>query len=451
MFQFFGLIDIVSFTGWFIIFMIIAHLVYNHNKHNPEFRFFLWHFYWKVFMGLAFGLVYILYYARHGDTVFYWDGARKLGLLLFDNPEAYFHELFSTPERNTIPDYFRSVGYPPTWIYAEPNSWFVCKVASFFSFFSFGSYLTLNLFFSVISTVISWKFFRYMNKILTTKTSYIAFACLFIPSVAFWCTGLIKDTIAICSIYMLTISFLKLINKDYRSLSGVLFTLLLSTYFLYSIRPFLIICTFIPILVVLIFKVNKNKSFIARIITRTLGISLAIGCIVFYFRSNTFGEFSSESVFQTAETIQKDMMNNASYTGKRYDLGITDFSGMNLLMVSPAAVATALFRPFIWEAEGLFMFLNSLENLLILYLSIRFFWKRKQGFSFSEFKQNPFYFYALFFVVILGFFVALTSGLFGTLVRLKTPIMPFFLLIVFYKWVDPEKLKKLISFKNKSN
>lgn len=441
MFEFFGIVDLISFVGWFMIFAVGAWFIYQNNKSNPEFKYYLYHFYFKIFSGIAFGLVYILYYQRHGDTVFYWQGAKKLNALFFENPSAYLHELFSTPLRNTIPGYFRTVGSPPSWIYNEPNSWFVCKLANFLSFFSFGSYLTLNLFFSVISSFISWRFFRYMNKILLTKTGYVALACLFIPSVAFWCTGIIKDTVAISVIFIIVISILKLIRKDYHSRSIVLFNLLLSTYLLYSIRPFLVICTVIPLLMILMFRVNRNKPFIIRFLTRTFAISLAIGSIMYYLSSNdSFGEFSSESVFQTAEVIQKDMLNNTGYTGKRYYLSIGEFAGSNLLLVAPEAIATTLFRPFIWEADSVFMLLNGLENLLILYLFIRFLLVRNSHPLNHELRENSFYLYALFLVLILAYFVGLTSGLFGTLVRLKTPVMPFFLLIMLYKEISLEKL-----------
>ena len=449
MFEFFDAVDIISFIGWLVIFIIIAHLIHANNKENPEFRFFLGHFYWKVLTGLAFGLVYILYYERHGDTVFYWQGAKKLNLLFLENPSAYWHEIFSSPSRDYIPSYFSKVGKPPFWIYSEPNSWFVCKLANFFSFFSFGSYLTLNLFFSVISSCISWRFFRYMNKILLTKTNYIAFACLFIPSVAFWCTGLIKDTIAICGIFVLTMSILKLIRKDYSSLTSVLLNLVLSGYFLYSVRPFLIISTVVPLLVILIFRVNRNKPFVIKFLTRFIGITLTFGSLVFYFsNSGSFGEFSADSVFKTAEVIQQDMLNNVGYTGKRYHLNIDDFTGVNLLFVAPAAIGTALFRPFIWESEGVFMLLNGLENLGILYLTLRFFLIRRKDLLINEFKNNTFYLYALTLVLMLGYFVGLTSGLFGTLVRLKTPLMPFFLLVVSYKWVDHEKASGALDSKS---
>ena len=209
-FEFFGIIDIISFFGWLLVFVSIAFFAYQKNRDKPEFKYYLPHFFFKILLGLGFGLVYILYYEKHGDTVFYWDGARKLSDLLFDDPGSYFHEIFNTPNEEFVPQYFKNVGYPPYWIYREPNSWFVCKVANFFSFFTFGSYLTLNLFFSAIASWFSWRFFRYMNKILDIETRYIAIACLFVPSVAFWCSGIIKDTIALAAIFSLVLAFFKL-------------------------------------------------------------------------------------------------------------------------------------------------------------------------------------------------------------------------------------------------
>lgn len=433
MFEFFSIIDIISFAGWLMIFMIGAFFVYENNKHNPEFKYYYYHFYFKILAGFGFACVYMFYYERHGDTVFYWQGALKLNKLFFENPSAYFHEIISTPPRYYIPNYFNRVGNPPGWIYNEPNSWFVCKIANFFSFFSFGSYVTLNLFFSVISTWISWRFFRFINNVLKTPIFYNAIAILFIPSVAFWCTGLIKDTIALSAIFMLVMLFFKFIRKEYKSLIVLLILIILTTYILFSIRPFLLVATYLPFSIVLIFKWNQNKPFIIKFLSRIGGMTVALSFLIFYFSGDgVFGEFSVDSVFETAEVIQKDMMNNAGYTGKRYDLGITDFSGLNLLKVMPAAIGTTIFRPFLWEADSVFMLINGLENLLILFFTLRIIWKYKQNRILKSIGKVDILLYSFVLVLILGFFVGLTSGLFGTLVRLKGPVMPFFVLIILY-------------------
>lgn len=433
MFEFFGIIDIISFVGWLLIFMIGAFFVYENNKHKPEFKYYYYHFYYKILAGFGFALVYMLYYERHGDTVFYWQGALKLNQLFFENPSAYFHELFSTPPKNYIPSYFNRVGNPPSWIYNEPNSWFVCKIANFLSFFSFGSYMTLNLFFSVLSAWISWRFYRFVNSFLKTPAHINAIAILFIPSVAFWCTGMIKDSIAISAIYILTISFFKFIRRDYKSVFLLIISVLVCSYVLFSTRPFLLLATFIPFGIVLMFMWNKDKPFIIRFLSRVAGIAVALTFIFLYFSgSSSFGEFSAESVVDTAETIQKDMMNNQGYSGKRYDLGIDEFTTTNLIKVIPAAIGTCAFRPFIWETDTAFMFISGLENLILLFLFVRMIIQIKNNKIHFQIFKNEFLFYSIIFILVLGFFVGLTSGLFGTLVRLKGPIMPFFTIIILY-------------------
>lgn len=170
-----------------------------------------------------------------------------------------------------------------------------------------------------------------------------------------------------------------------------------------------------------------------RFATRLIGVVLASLIIVVYFQFNElFGEFSATKFIETAEVISMDMMNNAGYTGKRYDLGITDFSAINMIAAIPAAIGATLFRPFIWEADSVFMLFNGIENIFILYFCFRmFFFLTKKG-SFSELRKNDFYLFAFIFVLVLGYFVGLTSVLFGVLVRMKAPILPFFVLLISY-------------------
>lgn len=430
MFDFFGLIETLTFIAWIFIILTVAYLIRIRRTDNPIYKYYLPHIFWKLGLSTAFALVYMYYYDRHGDTVFYWDGANKLNLLFYENPSAYFNEIFGH-YTGTPPRYFEAVGYPPRWIYAEENSWFVSKIGSFLGFFSFGSYITLNLLFTVVSSYISWRFFLYMDKILDIKTRFLALACLFIPSVGFWCSGIIKDTIAISCILIIVIQVLRLLRKDYNFVLLPLITLITASYFLYSIRPFLIVATYLPFFVVLIFKWNAEKAFVIKFLTRFFGVGIAAIGLLFYMRSETaFGEFSANSVINTAEVIQKDLANNTGYTGKRYDLGVTDFSGTGMLNVAPAAITVALFRPFLWEADSVFMLMNGLENLLVLFLALRLIWKIYKKQSKTKVFKTEIYLFAFIFVLLLGYFVGLTSGLFGTLVRLKAPILPFFLMFI---------------------
>lgn len=429
MFEFLGIVDILSFLGWLTLFSIIAYLVYVYHKHKPEYKYYLTHFYFKIILAFCFGLVYMFYYEKHGDTVFYWQGAKALNQLFFYDPIAYLNELFSSGG-NVIPTYYEQAGLtPPSWIYSEENSWFVCKLANFLSFFSFGSYMTLNLFFSVIVAWVSWRFFRFSRKILNSDSFLVVIACLFIPTTAFWCSGVSKDAIILCSVYGTVICFFTLFyNLTQRKLWAIL-VMGLCFYLLFQVRPFMLLITYLPFFIILTFRINKEKPAMVRFLSRLIGISITIGIVVLYFNtSSSMLEFSADTIFNSASVIQDDLKNNAGYTGARYDLGIDEFSASELVKAIPAAIIASLYRPFLWEVSNPMMLLNGVENTLLLFLTIRLFLKfRSQKKTFNNMKKD-FFIYALIYSLLLSYIVGITAVLFGVLVRFKSPIIPFILL-----------------------
>lgn len=445
--EFFGIVDFISFIGWLVIFIIVAQIILIQNKEKSAYKYFLPHFYWKTTLSVAFALTYTLYY-NGGDTTAYHQGAVTLNRLFFESPVDYLQEIISTPSRTNIPSYFNhATGRPPEWIYPEANSWVVCKIASFFSFFSFGSYLTLNLFFGVISTWISWKFFIFLDNNTRIKTRYLALACLFIPSVGFWCSGLMKDTIVMCAILLSIMSFFKLFKRNYIHFYRTLFTFVLANYFLFITRPFVLIGIFIPFFILIILRLNKDKPVLVRFLTRTVGILFALVCLIVYLRSSELGEFSSDQILDTAKVIHSDFKVNERYTGKRYDLGLNDFSPTSLVLAIPGAIVATLYRPFLWEFEGPLMFIIGIESLFFIYFTVRFFLVNRRVASLSILYKKELLLFALLFILIFGYFVGFTSGLFGVLARLKAPALPFFLLLLFsrdqkeeLKDIDDEKL-----------
>lgn len=445
-FEFFTAIDIVSIVGWLLIFIAGAHIIYIKNRTKPEFKFYLAHFYWKLIASTIFALIYIFVYDG-GDTMAYWQGALKLNKVFYDSPSNYYTEMLKTPMENQFASYFTpTIGRPPIWIYREPNSWFVCKVASVLSFFTFGSFITLNLFFSVISGWISWRFFRLMNEITTIQTKYLALAFLFIPSVGFWCSGLSKDTIVLCAIYGTVAAFFHYLYKSKRITLSWVVQLIFFSYLLYAVRPFVLITVYFPISIMIVFLLNRHKPFITKIITRLVGSAVVLGLFFVYLNSsNLFGEFSANNIVETAEVIHSDFQNNESYKGKKYDLGITDFSPTSLISVIPMAIVTTLFRPFIWEAGNALMILNGLESLLLLYFFVKMILTARKGVPIKVLITQEYFIFSIIYVLILAYFVGFTSGLFGILARLKAPVLPFFVLILLYKRTKDKSADKQVS------
>lgn len=445
---FFSLTDWVATFGWLIIFIAIAHLIRSSKNNDEDFKYYLPNFYIKIISSILFGLVYTVYYEDGGDTVYYWVTATKLNDVFYLKPSFYFSELMSNHPVGELPGFYTKIGRPPHWIYHEPSSFFVSKFASFFSFFCLKSYFALNLMFAVMSSWVSWIFFKFVRKNLNLPANYAAIATLFIPSVNFWCSGVIKDTLVFMAVILLVINIFQLIKGTSNNRLISLIIILASCYILLNTRSFMLLTAFTPLLVLIIFRLNNNKPFIIRFLTRITGILVTSVGLLFYMGSYVnFGEFSSSNVLETAELIHNDFSENETYTGKKYDLGISDFSASSLIRAFPFTVITSLYRPFLWEVDGALMLFNGIEGSIFIYFTFQLLLGLRRREKLYDSDNKDFYLYALIFVITLGFFVGLTSILFGTLARLKAPLLPFFLLLLF----SAKQQMQLQAKKNKSN
>jgi hypothetical protein len=99
----------------------------------------------------------------------------------------------------------------------------------------------------------------------------------------------------------------------------------------------------------------------------------------------------------------------------------------------PASVLAGIYRPFIWESLNLSLILNGLESLLLLFLTIRFFVAKKLKERIFLIQKTEFLIFSLFFVLIIAYIAGYTSILFGVLVRIRAPLIPFFMLLLLIK------------------
>ena len=170
-----------------------------------------------------------------------------------------------------------------------------------------------------------------------------------------------------------------------------------------------------------------------NVLGRFVLVICSLGLLAWYFsNAQQLGDLSPDELLKKAEITQKDFQTNTLYTGKRYDIGNIDFTVIGLLKSAPAAIATTLFKPFIWEASNPLMLLNGLENILFFVLFIQFVLQFRQRKKLPLTSSNLLVF-SLVFVLLMAFFIGITSGLYGVLVRMKTGMLVFLLLIFFSK------------------
>ncbi|PWH85042.1 hypothetical protein DIT68_11770 [Brumimicrobium oceani] len=430
--------------GWLIILMIFFWIVRLINVEKPHFKLFYPAMLFKLGFGLLFALTYTLV-LKGGDTTAYWEGAVKLNHLFWDSPEAYFREMIQIPSSETIRNYFNQrTGYPPSWIYREPESFFVSKIVSLFTFVTFNSYLAMSLLSAAIVGFTSWKLYELVKDFTFCKHWILAGATLFIPTVAFWSSGVSKDTFVLAAFQTIVyIVFSLLLKKKQFNLKYFLL-LFISIFFLYKMRDFMLIAIAVPLATVMMSRIIKNMKSNPLVLWtfRILFTTAAIGLTLIYLQ--TLGNQLAENAYlEELAVVQQDFAQNKLYTGPKYDLGITDYSPIGILGAVPISIFTAFYRPFLWEASSAFLLLSALEGIFMMALTYGFFFRSgriKKHFQFI--KSKEFLIFALLFSLILGFFAGFTSGLFNVLIRFKAPFMS--LIVIFLASRQPKIIKQSV-------
>jgi hypothetical protein len=141
----------------------------------------------------------------------------------------------------------------------------------------------------------------------------------------------------------------------------------------------------------------------------------------------------AETFINEAKVVNLDLTNNLTYGNKKYSLGELEFTPIGMIIAIPASVLAGLYRPYIWESQSLTLILNGLESLLLMFLTIRFFVINKLIVRIKLIQKTEFLIFSLFFIIIIAYIAGYTSILFGLLVRIRAPLIPFFILLLMVK------------------
>lgn len=428
----FGAYDLMVGSAWAIIILGLGFWYYLSKSDKPHYKWFIPNLAFHIVFGLLFGIAYAIIISEGGDTLAYHDGGYHLSQLFWESPIDYFQELMTTPSAETIRERFNSqTGYPPSWIYREPESFFVSKIISIFSIVAFNSYIALTIFCSTFVAIASWRLYLSLRYISFCPHWIVVVATMFVPTVAFWCSGVSKDTFVLGSFYLVFANVFPISTGRKKLTIGTSLSTLFFALILFNLRAHMVLALALPLLSALFIRwakrINDNSMLL---MTYRVIIGLIMLISLSYFNQQAVrGSVGGNDVLQEVIVIQKDFAQNKTYDGYRYDLGITDYSTWGMLRATPMAIITAFYRPFLWEANSAFLLVSGLESVLLLVLTFRFFFFtgnfRKQLIFVS---RQEFLIFAILFSLILGFFVGFTSGLFNVLVRFKAPIIVFIMI-----------------------
>lgn len=428
-----GLIIIIYFLG--------ARYKAKKIGSNPEYKYFLTALLLKIGAGLFFGIIYVFYYGG-GDTISYYSSAIPLSRLFWETPLEYFDIIFNSTqitedyskmewEAYTFNVFTNSTGIPLSFISHDPKAFMVSKLTSPFLILTGNSYFATTILIATITFIPLWMLFRTILKLFPVLTKELAISILFVPSVLFWGSGIMKDTYTMAATSLSVVCFFLLTRKDRKNyMTAVYFIGLVVTYFfILSIKPYilniLVPCQGLWFGLIVLRKIN-NPIFKFIVVPIVFVIGLGGSLYVLRSLSSSMDKFALDQALETAQVTQEDMLREEQYGSNNFDIGEIDGSIPNLVSKMPIATFAGLFRPSILEARSPVMLLSALENLALLSLLIFTLYRVKLSLIYQLIKTTPFLLFCFTFSFLFAFMLGITTPNFGALVRFKIPLMPFF-------------------------
>lgn len=388
----------------------------------------------RLLGGLAFFAIYLFYY-RGGDTIAYFSTALSMGNLLLENPVAGFEVLFEGSSPENFSYFTSSTGYPQTHIYYATDTLATSKVITPLAIVSFRSYLLTTICMSILTFAGPWLLFKTLKDILPNYKNMLAISILAFPSALFWSSGISKDSLTFSATCLLVYGFYRLFMQ--RRIRVVTILLVVISFILILYIKIYILIVLVPSFIAWFFhgQMMRIKNQLLRIAVLPILLLLGVGLLAFLVNQfgYSLGEYSIDRVIDKAITSQEDLKRDY-YGGNSFDIGTIENSFTGVLSKFPIATFFGCFGPTLIHVKNVVMGLSAVENTYFLALTLLVFVFRNPWKTLRQIFTNPFLTFCLFFCIMFGFAIGLTTSNFGALVRFKIPMVPFFniLLISLY-------------------
>ncbi len=437
----------ITFYDWllvpfylFFIFLIAQFIRKRNIEKYPEYKYLFAGLAFKIFGAMMLVFIYVYYY-EGGDTVVYFHDALCWNRLLMENPIGFYHVFLKGTAPESFVHFSSSTGWP--LMYNSPDTNNVIRLSFLATLLGARSFLVASILFATLSFGGIWKMYRVFVAEFPHLYQKMVIPFLFIPSVVFWGSGILKDTITMTCLGYFFSSFYVLLIKRRKFLSNI-FSILLSSYFILSIKPYIFIALVAGIAMWLVsHSLSKIKgSFIRGMTSPILLISsLLLAYFTLKIFSNQLGQFRLDNLLEKAVITQMDLKADY-YKGNAFDIGELEPTVESMLRHSHLAIEAALFRPYIWEANNIVMFISGMENLWFLILTLTTLIKARVFEVFKYFVKHHLLTFSLIFSIFFAFSVGISTSNFGSLVRYRIPILPFYVssLMIINWYINTKKV-----------
>jgi len=347
----------------------------------------------------------------------YWRIGTQLAILMEESPAR------------AIPEVLRLIGqsndfHLPVEIYGVGHSTgSMYGVAAVLALLTGGSLLAACFIIATTALVGKTLLFRALASRLPEQrrvAALLVIVCL--PSLVFWSAGLLKESLVIGPIGF-AIYGLTCLDRGKR-VRGLLIlasvSMVLATFKAYLLFPLTIAAGAYWYARHSIDRTGRVRIRVAPLIlsgVATISLLVVLG--------ELFPRYSIDNFEEEANRLQIVGANVAG--GSNYSLTEpSEARRLGAILFAPLALLTALFRPFLFEANSPLTLAAAIETTVGLLLSIRLLligrWSRLR----DRILASPILILCLVFTVVAGIAIGLSTTNFGTLSRYRIPIMPFF-------------------------
>ena len=422
----------------FIIYSIGKNFENKRIDENPAYQYYTRGLMFKIGGGIFLVLIYTLYYDG-GDTTAYFQSAVILDRLRALNFSGYLEIMGNNLTQETY-TYFNSSTAWPQYFF-DKQSFTVVRAANIVNLLGFDSYMLTTVVLSALTYNGIWRLFLLFSEFYPKYTKQLCYSIIYLPSVLFWGSGILKDTLTLMGACWFTFSFYKVfIKRDKISIN--ILTMVLSAMLILQMKPYIFIALVPGALIWFSFErisqINSNviKFFVAPLIIVSV---LGLGSLALSSLSDSFGQYSSiDKIVDKAIVTQKDLKMDYN-KGNTFDIGEFDGSLGSLGRKFPIATFAGLFFPQLWHVRNPVMLLAAIENSILLGLTILVILSVGGLKIYSQIKKEPLLIFSIVFSIFFSFSVGLTTSNFGALVRYKIPAVPFYasaILILYQKNKD---------------
>ncbi len=429
-----------------IIIFIVALQVRKRVSYGISYRYFLPALGLKIFGAIMLGVIYQFYYGG-GDTFNYWThGSEHVyhafmdnffqGLRLWLNGTSHLPETF---------EYSTKI-----WYFKDSASYQIIRIAALFDIITFHTYSATAALFAVFSFSGLWALYQAFLRFYPQLIHWLAISVLFIPGVIFWGSGLLKDTITLGATGWVVYSVVDIYTSKQLRIS-TLAILVLSIYLIATIKVYILLCLIPGFLVwVYIDRMRVIKSTAIKLIIGPI-LVLLVG-LVGYVAIDQVGQIDQKYALANIPERVRITAYDIAYgwgagAGSTYSLGEIEPTYFGILKLAPRAIFVSLFQPFLWQSNNILMLIAALESSLILLITVFILFRTGLSNNIYIIRTRPIVSFSILFAISFAFAVGVSSYNFGTLMRYKIPMLPFYLSGMLMLYFENQALRAK-SFKN---